>query len=87
VLRLIALTTEAAHRHGRHVAVCGELAGDPQATALLLGLGVEELSCAPAALPLVREAVRATDYQAARALAQQALHAPGVAEVRKLIGA
>jgi phosphotransferase system enzyme I (PtsI) len=85
VLRLIALTAEAAQRHGRHVAVCGELAGDPQATTLLIGLGVEELSCAPSFIPLVRDAVRSTDYRAAQALAQQALAAESAAEVRSLL--
>lgn len=85
VLRLIALTCTAAHTHGRHVAVCGELGGDPQATALLIGLGVDELSCAPPAVPHVRAAIRATDSRAARSLAAQALAAPDAAAVRALL--
>ena len=86
VLRLIRMTCEAAHRHGRHVAVCGELGGDPRATALLLGLGVDELSCAPSAMPHVRAAIRATEMSAATELAERALAAAGAAEVQALLG-
>ena len=48
VLRLVRATVEAAQAHGRWVGVCGELAGDPAAAVLLAGLGVTELSMAPA---------------------------------------
>ena len=48
VLRLVRATVEAAAAHGRWVGVCGELAGDPAAAVLLAGLGVTELSMAPA---------------------------------------
>lgn len=86
VIRLIHMTCAAAHRHGRHVAVCGELGGDPRATALLIGLGVDELSCAPARLPEVREAIRATGLAEARALAERALACADATEVRGLLG-
>jgi phosphotransferase system enzyme I (PtsI) len=85
VLRLIGMTCAAAHRHGRHVAVCGELGGDPQATALLIGLGVDELSCAPTALARVRNAVRACDLSAARKLAEAALNCVSHTEVAALL--
>ncbi|NTV62871.1 MAG: phosphoenolpyruvate--protein phosphotransferase, partial [Oscillochloris sp.] len=85
VLRLISMACKAAHRHARHVAVCGELGGDPRATALLLGLGVDELSCGPSNLPLVRAAIRATESWAATELARQALVCGSAAEVRALL--
>ncbi|MBX0326150.1 phosphoenolpyruvate--protein phosphotransferase [Oscillochloris sp. ZM17-4] len=85
VLRLIRMTCEAAHRHGRHVAVCGELGGDPAATALLIGLGVDELSCGPNSLPLVRAAIRAAEGAAATELADRALACASAAEVRDLL--
>jgi phosphoenolpyruvate-protein kinase (PTS system EI component) len=65
--------------------VCGELGGDPRASALLLGLGVDELSCAPPALPHVRAAVRAAEMGAAAELAERALAAAGADEVRALV--
>ncbi len=86
VLRLIAMACEAAHRHGRHVAVCGELGGDPVATALLIGLGVDELSCGASSLPLVRAAIRAADSDECTILAQRALACANAAEVRALLG-
>ena len=58
VLRLIAATVEGAKEHGRWVGVCGEMAGDPLAAPLLIGLGVTELSMSPPAIPLVKAALR-----------------------------
>ena len=84
VLRLIDTVVRAAAEGGRSVAVCGELAGDPLAIPLLLGLGITELSLAAARIPLAKQAVRATDLGAARRLAAQALAAGSAAEVREL---
>lgn len=64
VLRLIEATCDGAGDRVT-VAVCGELAGDPKAVPTLLRLGVRELSVAAPAVPLVKEAVRATDLDAA----------------------
>jgi phosphoenolpyruvate-protein kinase (PTS system EI component) len=67
------------------VSLCGEMASDSTLTALLLGLGIDELSCTPPALPAVRAAVRATDTAAARELASAALRAATLDEVRALV--
>jgi phosphocarrier protein FPr len=67
------------------VAVCGELAGDEEAAAVLLGLGVRELSVVPAAVARVKEAVRHVDLAVAEELARQALAAPDAAAVRRLL--
>lgn len=85
VLRLIAMTAEAAHRHGKPVALCGEMAGDPNLTALLIGLGIDELSCAPPSIPEVREAIIMTDDTKARQLANEARAAITPTDVRQLI--
>ncbi len=58
VLRLIQFTVEAGLRARIPVAVCGEIAGDPRFTALLLGLGVRELSMSGPALPRVKQRIR-----------------------------
>jgi phosphocarrier protein FPr len=68
------------------VGVCGELAGDELATALLLGLGVRELSMAAPAIATVKDAVRSTTVAAARAIAARALTYATAAEVRDLLG-
>jgi multiphosphoryl transfer protein len=67
------------------VAVCGELASDEQAVPVLLGLGVRELSVAPAAVARVKEAVRRVDIPAARGRAAASLAAPDAATVRRLL--
>jgi multiphosphoryl transfer protein len=84
VLRLIDQVARAAAAGGRRVAVCGEVAGDPLAVPLLLGLGVSELSMSPARIPRAKQAVRVTDVGAARRLAQEALAAASGTEVRRL---
>jgi phosphotransferase system enzyme I (PtsI) len=58
VLRLIQFATEAALRARIPVSVCGEIAGDPRYTALLLGLGIRTLSMAPVNLPRVKQRLR-----------------------------
>jgi multiphosphoryl transfer protein len=73
VLALIAGATEAAHRHGRWVGVCGELAGEPEAAVLLAGLGVRELSMAASRIPAVKAALRESNMEAAAAAASRAL--------------
>ena len=65
VLRLIQFTAEAALRARIPISVCGEIAGDPRYKALLLGLGVRELSMAWPALPRVKQRIRSLDLMAA----------------------
>ena len=86
VLRLIDRVSRAAAEGGRSVAVCGEIAGDPLAIPVLLGLGIAELSMAADRIPRAKQAVRATDLAAARRLAGEALAAESAAEVRRLAG-
>jgi phosphocarrier protein FPr len=85
VLRLIGAAVEGAETLKRRVAVCGELAGQPGAAALLVGLGIRELSVAVPLIAEVKEAVRQIDVAAARLLAQQALVLPDADAVRSLI--
>jgi multiphosphoryl transfer protein len=85
VLRLIQQVAAAAHAHAKWVGVCGELAGDLAAIPLLVGLGVDELSLAPAGIPAVKAAIRALDYSNAQSLAQRALACSDAVEVRNLI--
>jgi multiphosphoryl transfer protein len=73
VLRLIHETVKGADAHGRWVGVCGELAGDPDAAVLLVGLGVTELSMAPPLIAEVKAALRAVSLEEARDRALRAL--------------
>jgi len=71
VLRLIQFTTEAALRARIPISVCGEIAGDPRYAALLIGLGIRELSMAVTALPRVKQRIRNLDLLAATRFARQ----------------
>jgi phosphoenolpyruvate-protein phosphotransferase (PTS system enzyme I) len=70
ILRLIKMTVEAAHKHGIWTGVCGEIGGDPVLVPLLIGLGVDELSCAPAIIPEVKYIIRRIKLAEAQALAE-----------------
>ena len=85
VLRLIDQTARAARRYKRRTAVCGGIAGDPQAIPLLIGLGIDELSVAVPAIPAVKAQVRRLQIEECRALAQRALACATAAEVRALV--
>lgn len=84
VLRLIDATVKAAHKAGKWVGVCGELAADPQAVPLLLGLGVDELSVNMNAVPTVKAQVRTLSLPDAKQLALRALDCATASEVRQL---
>jgi phosphotransferase system enzyme I (PtsI) len=73
VLRLIKLITTESDKVKVPVSVCGEMAADPRFTALLLGLGVQQLSVAPRYLPLIKNAIRRTSIVNAVHLAERAL--------------
>ncbi|MGC2414770.1 MAG: putative PEP-binding protein, partial [Stellaceae bacterium] len=76
VLRLIQFAVEAATRRRIPISVCGEIAGDPRYAALLLGLGLRELSMSPQSIPRVKQRIRSLDMVAAtrraRAIMDQA---------------
>jgi phosphoenolpyruvate-protein phosphotransferase (PTS system enzyme I) len=65
VLRLIQFAVEAALRRGMPISVCGEIAGEPRFSALLLGLGLRNLSMAPRNIPRVKQRIRNLDMVAA----------------------
>ena len=75
VLALVEAVVRGAGAHGRWVGVCGELAGDPLAAVLLVGLGVTELSMAAPRIPDVKEALRGIDAEEAAAVAREAIAA------------
>ena len=85
VLRLIAMTCQAGYVTDTPVAICGEIASDPAATPLLLGLGIQELSAIPPAIPLIKQAVRHCDLTQCRQIAEQALRSAQIEDVLRLL--
>ena len=86
VLRLISQLTITAHQHGKHVGVCGEAASDPAAARLLVGLGVDELSLAPALIPSIKDTIRSASKREMEVLAKKAQTLDAASEVRALSG-
>ena len=85
LLHQIDRTLRAAHAHGRWVGLCGEMAADPLAIPILLGLGLDEFSMAPASIPLAKQTIAHLTMPAARRLAQKALQCSDGIGVRKLV--
>ncbi len=85
VLSLIGHAAEALHEHGKWIGVCGGVASDPQSVPILIGLGVDELSCSIPAIPSVKAAVRAYSLADCRELASRALTCATPADVRALV--
>jgi phosphotransferase system enzyme I (PtsI) len=85
VLRLIQFTAAAAWRANIPVSLCGEMAGDRRATALLLGLGLRELSMAALRLPAVKQEIRALSMPQAVAFTETLMNKSDEAEIRELL--
>jgi phosphotransferase system enzyme I (PtsI) len=81
VLRLLKTVVDAARAAGKPASVCGEMASEPLAVFLLLGLGYDTLSVAPPALPLVKWMVRQVRHGHATQAAEHALAARTAADV------
>lgn len=85
VLRLVQFATEAALRLRMPVSVCGEMAGNPQLTPLLLGLGVRTFSMNASALPRVKQAVRALDIGDCARFARRVMEQSDPGRIRELV--
>jgi phosphotransferase system enzyme I (PtsI) len=73
VIRLINYVVAAARRMNTWVGVCGEMAGHPHTALLLVGLGVNELSTSPTAIPGIKKLIRSISYEEARRVAAEVL--------------
>src|SRR3569832_46337 len=58
VLQSLRMTVDAAHDAGRRVGMCGEMAGNPLCTLLLIGMGLDELSMGAPSVPVIKQLVR-----------------------------
>lgn len=85
VLRLVQMTAEAAAKHNVIVGMCGELAGDPTMTEILVGLGLKELSMSAGAIPEVKQAIRKVKMEDAKKLAKKAISQISGDDVRGLL--
>jgi phosphotransferase system enzyme I (PtsI) len=73
VLRLVRDVIKAAHAEGKWVGMCGELAGEPLATPILIGLGLDEFSMSPPFVPIIKQIIRNLNAEKMAVLAEKAL--------------
>jgi phosphoenolpyruvate-protein kinase (PTS system EI component) len=84
ILSLIRRVVDEAHRHGKPVAVCGELAADPPAVPVLVGLGVDELSLAAPAVPNIKAIICRLAHHATVELVEKMLATDNAGAARRL---
>ncbi|HET6451781.1 MAG TPA: phosphoenolpyruvate--protein phosphotransferase, partial [Spirochaetia bacterium] len=87
VLRLIRMTIESGHAHGIPVGMCGELAGDPLATVVLLGMGLDSFSMGPIGIPQIKRIVRSVGSLEAEAFVRTLTPMKSGAEIEKAVRA
>jgi phosphotransferase system enzyme I (PtsI) len=87
VLRLIKQTVDAGHKAGVRVAMCGEMAGDPAYTMILLGLELDELSMNPLAIPRVKKIIRGSTLKDSKALLNKVMTLSSATEIRAFVEA
>lgn len=87
ILGLIRQVVDETHRQGKPVAVCGELAADPLAVPVLVGLGVDELSVVPQAVPDIKAVIRKLAHNTAVELAKKMLATDNAGSARSLAAA
>ncbi len=85
VLRLVKETIDAGRRGKIWVGLCGEMAADPQATVMLVGMGVDELSTSAQAIPEIKKIIRSVSYKEAQEHARKALELSTVDQVKAFL--
>jgi len=85
VLRLIKMVIKAAHQEGKWVGMCGELAGEPLAAPILVGLGLDEFSMSPPFIPLVKQIIRNLKADMMTDLAEAALQLESPEDIQNLV--
>jgi phosphotransferase system enzyme I (PtsI) len=85
ILFLIKHVIDIAHKYGKWVGMCGEMAGNLKATELLLGLGLDEFSMSASSIPRFKKHIASLNYEKAVALAQEAVKQHTAEQVRELI--
>ena len=85
VIRLISMTIDASHRHGKWTGMCGSMAGEVEATKLLLALGLDEFSVSIASLLEMRAHIASIDTSSLNGLKEQILTATSTQEILDLL--
>ena len=85
VIRLLDSVVQTAHKKGKWVNVCGEMASDPHSMPLLIGMGVDSLSVTPRMFLRIKQTVRSLQYSTMARIVSQALTCSDSEEIRQLL--
>nr|WP_245628471.1 phosphoenolpyruvate--protein phosphotransferase [Fervidicola ferrireducens] len=85
VLRLIKNVIDASHRAGKWTGMCGEMAGDPLAAPILLGMGLDEFSMSATSISQVKKVIRSLTFEQAKQIADKALEMESPAEIKEML--
>ncbi|RME01039.1 MAG: phosphoenolpyruvate--protein phosphotransferase [Calditrichaeota bacterium] len=85
VLRIIRDVVKAAHRKGTWVGICGEMGGNPLATLILMGLGIDGISVSPIVLPEIKNIIRSVEQKETVRLAEKILQMTTAEEIEKFM--
>jgi len=85
VLKLIKKTIEDGHKNNIWVGLCGEMAADPKATSFLVGLGIDELSTPPLAIPQIKKIIRSIEFEQARNLVEEVMKLNDSKEIERFL--
>lgn len=85
ILKMLKMIIEAGIISNKRVSICGEMASNPIFTKLLLGLGIEHLSCSPRHIPLIKRMIRSVSYCEAQELAERILLLDSAQEIEALL--
>ncbi len=83
VLRLLKFILDSARKEGKEVTVCGEMAADPLAAIVLLGLGLKNFSMNPIFIPRIKRALRSIEYGTAKKVVHRALNLKTAQEIEE----
>lgn len=86
ILRLVQnVITQSHNKPGKFTGMCGEMAGDPVAALILLGLGLDEFSMSASSIPQVKKIIRSVSFEQAKAVADKAMTMQTGGEIRQYV--
>ena len=85
ILRLLKFIIETAHREGKEITVCGEMAADPLCAIALFGLGLNKFSMNPIFIPRIKKALRSVEYKTVKRVIQKAMTLKTAQEIEECI--
>lgn len=85
ILRLVKNVIDASHKERIFTGMCGEMAGDPISTLILLGLGLDEFSMSASSIPQIKKIIRSVSMEEAKQIAQEALSLSTSEEIKEMV--